>query len=205
MTRFIASTLLLLLGAAFAPQASAGSPSQVIEQTVKAVQDGMLARRDEFRADEAALQDFIRGTLGAALDDRYSARMVLGRHARAANDTEVAAFAEALSENLLRRYGKALLDIDPSVVIRITDERPLRDGQIVRVSSEVRRPSGSPVPIQYLFRNNNGNWKVFDVIVEGISYVQTFRNQFDEPLRTRGIARVTEDLRSGRLQVEDAQ
>lgn len=205
MTRFIASALLLALVAFAAPGAHASSPSQVIEQTVKSVQDGMQARRDEFREDDAALMEFIRGTLGAALDDRYSARMVLGRHARAANDTEVAAFADALSENLLRRYGKALLDIDPNVVIRITEERPLREGQIVRVGTEVRRPSGSPVPIQYLFRNNNGNWKVFDVIVEGISYVQTFRNQFDEPLRTRGIARVTEDLRAGRLQVEDAQ
>lgn len=209
MTRSIATTLICALGVATlafaAPAQASKTPRQVIETTVQAVQEGMQARRSEFQTDEEQLQEFIRGTLGAALDERYSARMVLGRHGRGANDTEVAAFAEALSENLLRRYGRALLELDSNVVVRVTEERPLRDGQIVRVGTEVRRPNGAPIPIQYLFRNHQGNWKVFDVIVEGISYVQTFRNQFDEPLRSRGIARVTEDLRAGRLQVEDVE
>lgn len=186
--------------------AAAQRPQQVIEQTTDAVLDGIRDRREEFNADDAALHAFIRGTLGAALDQNYAARMVLGLHGRGADEAKVEAFAEALADNLMRRYGRALLDIDPANTrVKVLGEQPLRDGRIVRVNTEVLRASGAPVPVQYLFRNDGGEWKVFDVIVEGISYVQTYRTQFDEPLRQRGLAQVTQDLRAGRIQIKDAQ
>ena len=50
-------------------------------------------------------------------------------------------------------------------------------------------------------RKNGNDWKVFDVMVEGVSFVQTFRNQFDTPLRQKSIAQVAADLKSGKLQV----
>ena len=46
---------------------------------------------------------------------------------------------------------------------------------------------------------------MFDVIVEGISYVQTYRNQFDEQLRTRSLDEVIQALRSGEIQLQDGQ
>ncbi|MBB5014908.1 MlaC/ttg2D family ABC transporter substrate-binding protein [Rehaibacterium terrae] len=197
-----AAALMLVVGAAVAGP----RPKLVIEQTTAAVLAGIKERRDEFNANDAALQEFIRSTLGEVLDQNYSARMVLGLHGRRASDAEVDAFAQALADNLLHRYGRALLEIDPDKTrVRVTGEQPLRDGQIVRVNTEVLRASGAPVPVQYLFRKRGDDWKVFDVIVEGISYVQTYRTQFDEPLRQRGIAQVTEDLRAGRIQIRDAQ
>ena len=45
-----------------------------------------------------------------------------------------------------------------------------------------------------------GQWKVFDVMVEGVSFVQTFRNQFDAPLSQKGIKAVAADLASGQMQ-----
>lgn len=185
--------------------AAADRPQQIIEKTSAAVIEGIAANRQKFSQDEAALQDFIREHLGAVLDQTYSARLVLGMHSRRANEEQIAAFAEALSDNLLRRYGKALLEVDPNTKVRVLSEQPLRDGQIVRVTTEVRRASGAPIPVQYLFRQNSEEWKVFDVIVEGISYVQTYRTQFDEPLRTRGLAKVTEDLRAGKLQLKETK
>lgn len=199
-----AVALMLAMGVAVA--VAGPRPKLVIEQTTEVVLSGIQERRDEFNSDDAALQAFIRDTLGSVLDQTYSARMVLGLHGRRADDAQVSAFAEALSDNLLRRYGRALLEIDPNNTrVRVTGEQALRDGRIVRVNTEVLRASGAPVPVQYLFRKQGDDWKVFDVIVEGISYVQTYRSQFDEPLRQRGIARVTEDLRAGRIQIQDAQ
>ena len=52
----------------------------------------------------------------------------------------------------------------------------------------------------YLMRNVDGQWKIFDVRIEGISYVQTFKTQFDAPLRQKGIAEVAKELRDGTLQ-----
>jgi phospholipid transport system substrate-binding protein len=62
------------------------------------------------------------------------------------------------------------------------------------------RAGGEPIPVDYLMRNVGGQWRVFDVMVEGISYVQTFKNQFDAPLRQKSIAQVAADLRAGKMQ-----
>jgi phospholipid transport system substrate-binding protein len=137
------------------------------------------------------------------MDREYSARLVLARHARGATPEQIEAFASALTDNLLRRYGTALLDFDPDVDVRVKSETPLRDGKLVRVASEVLRKGGAPVPVDYLFRAvGDDDWKVFDVIVEGVSYVQTYRTQFDEQLRSQNLDQVTAKLRKGELQVD---
>ena len=69
-------------------------------------------------------------------------------------------------------------------------------------SGEVRR-AGEPVQVDYMFRRKGEDWLVFDVIVEGISYVQTYRNQFDELLRTRSLDAVIADVRSGQIELKD--
>jgi phospholipid transport system substrate-binding protein len=56
-----------------------------------------------------------------------------------------------------------------------------------------------------MFRKKGEEWLVFDVIVEGISYVQTYRNQFDGQLRTRSLDDVVAGLRSGQIQLQDGQ
>lgn len=186
-----------------APQARAGEePADIIRQSTDRVMEGLRTRSAEFNADEDALLAFIREQLGPTLDTAYTGRLVLARHARGADEAEVTAFAEALQENLLRRYGTALLTVDPNTAVRVRDAQPMRDGSIMRVRTEIRRPSGAPIPVDYLFRDRGGQWRVFDVVVEGVSYVQTFRNQFDPLVRQRGIAGVTEDLRAGRIEVD---
>ena len=121
---------------------------------------------------------------------------------RAAEATEIRAFADALTNNLVNRYGSALLDIDTGVNVAIKAETPHREGRIVRVATEIERRGGPPVPVDYLFHQVDEEWRVFDVIVEGVSYVQTFRNQFDPLVREKGIAGVTSDLREGRISVD---
>ena len=59
-----------------------------------------------------------------------------------------------------------------------------------------------PVPVDYLMRQSGGTWKVFDVMVEGVSFVQTFRQQFDAELTHKSIKQVAADLRSGELQAD---
>ena len=51
-------------------------------------------------------------------------------------------------------------------------------------------------------RQSGGGWKVFDVMVEGVSFVQVFRAQFDAELQHKTIAQVTQELRAGTLQAD---
>lgn len=190
---------LILCTAATLSAANAPSPSELVQTRSGSVLKALSERREEFRGNPKALHDFVRGELQSIFDREYSARLVLGRHSRSIEAGKISAFADALTDNLLTRYGDALLDVDPGVEVRVKAETPLRDGKIVRVATEVLRRAGAPVPVDYMFKQTADGWLAFDVIVEGVSYVQTYRSQFDELLRTESIDALTVKLASGAI------
>lgn len=177
------------------PQVAPASPGQQIVATGNRVLAVLQQRRAEFRKDPAALRAFINGELRANFDSLYAARLVLGLHARGASEADVKLFANALIDNLMQRYGAALLDFGGNPRLRLKGETALPGGLGVKVSTELLRDNGPPVPVDYLVRNNGG-WKIFDVMIEGVSYVQTFRAQFDAPLQQKSIAQVAAELRN---------
>lgn len=179
-----------------------GTASELIKNKSEHILTEIKTRRDEFKADEAALQQFVRSEMNSVLDQDYTARLVLGLHARTATPAQITAFGNALSDNLNRRYAKALLAVDGKTTVKTLGETPLRGGKIIRAKTEVARASGAPIAVDYLFRDVNNQWRAFDLIVEGISYVQTFRSQFDPLIRERGIDRVTRDLKKGQIAID---
>jgi len=181
---------------------AAGTPSAMVLNNSTRILSTLEARRAEFSKNRAALSQFISTEFNQVFDRDYAARLVLGTHGRGASDADVAAFADALTGSLMQRYGSALLDFNTKLKVRIKSETPLRGGAIVKVSSEFLRQGGEPVPVDYLLRKNGAQWKVFDVMVEGVSFVQTFRNQFDTPLNQKSIAQVAKDLKAGKLQAQ---
>jgi phospholipid transport system substrate-binding protein len=104
----------------------------------------------------------------------------------------------------MQRYGSALLEIQGKPTFRLKSESPLPGNRGVRVSTELIRAGNEPTPVDYLMRNVNGQWKIFDVMIEGISYVQTFKTQFDAPLRQKSIQQVATELRNGSMQAGQA-
>ena len=179
-----------------------GSPSKLVLDNSTRVLAALESRRAEFTGNRGKLRQFISSEFNAMFDRDYAARQVLGRHARGASDADVKVFADALADNLMQRYGSSLLDFNTKLRVRVKSETPLPGGRGVKVSTELLRDNGAPVPVDYLVRNNGG-WKIFDVMIEGVSYVQTFRGQFDSPLRQKGIAQVAADLRNGSLKAAD--
>ena len=209
LSLFIASALLagapLLASAQAAKPAAAapaaqGSASKLVLDSSTRILGTLEQRRAEFRKDPAALKQFINGEFNRMFDRDYAARLVLGVHGRGASEADVKLFSDALADNLMARYGTSLLDFNSKLRVRVKSETPLPGNRGVKVSSEMLRDGGEPIPVDYLMRNVGGQWRVFDVMVEGISYVQTFKNQFDAPLRQKGIAQVAADLRAGKMQ-----
>lgn len=203
----VASSLLLAVPPAFAqaakPAASASatqSPSALVLANSTRVLATLEARRSEFTKDRAALQRFIASEFNQMFDRDYAARLVLGTHGRGASDADVKLFADALTDNLMQRYGSSLLDFNTRLKVRVKSETAMRNGAVVKVDTEMLRQGGEPIPVSYLLRRSGNGWKVFDVMVEGVSFVQTFRTQFDGPLKRKAIPQVAADLRAGKLQ-----
>jgi phospholipid transport system substrate-binding protein len=202
-----APALALAPAGAASAQAAApaqGSPSKMVLDNSQRILSTLESRRAEFTKNRAALEQFVAGEFDAMFDRDYAARQVLGRHARGASDADVKVFADALADSLMRRYGSSLLDFNTRLKVRIKSETVLPRGLGVKVSSEMLRQGGEPIPVDYLMRKSGNGWKVFDVMVEGVSFVQTFRQQFDSELTHKSIRQVAADLASGKVQA-DAQ
>jgi len=207
LTTVLASALLAaapsLAMAQARPAATAAQPSAAARTVLDAssrILSTLETRRSEFRANPTALRGFIDGELSRGFDRDYAARLVLGVHGRGAPDADVKLFADAMADNLMARYGSALLDIQGKPSFRYKGEAALPGNRGVKVSTELVRAGSEPTPVEYLMRNVGGQWKIFDVMIEGISYVQTFKNQFDAPLRQKSIRDVAAELRNGSMQ-----
>lgn len=193
----------LVLGVCLASVAVAGEePATIVRNTSDRLFELIDANRAAYQADPMPLQQEVRKNLLPNIDSLYSARLVLGQNGRGLSDEKVAAFSDALSDLLVRRYSEGLLKFKSRDQVEILPEQAGNTERMTRVRTRVRLDSGSEAAVDYVFRKRDDRWWVFDVIIEGISYVATFRNQIGEEIRRDGFDRVLSRLQSGELQIE---
>ena len=154
---------------------------------------------ESYESDPTALQSLVRTDLIPLLDVHYSARLILGRAGRGIEKEKIDEFAEAMISLLVNRYSEGLLQFRSQEPIMVLPQRGDLNEKLTRVRTRVKLPSGGEAPIDYAFHKTSDGWKAFDVIVEGISYVTTYRNQIMPEVRDKGIDLVIKRLTSGEL------
>ena len=188
--------VLALCVAVMGPAASAEperSPEQVIRDASDLTMAAIENRRDELKGDRDALFQVVDEVLLPRWDRQYTGQLVMGRYWREASREQREAFITGLYRKLLDSYGDGVLQYDANKLRIIGTRGNPADGRVM-VDSEVRLEDGTPVPISYRLRIHEGSWKVYDVVVEGISYVTNYRNQYASEFRSKGIERVIEEL-----------
>jgi len=206
MKKWIGLAMLALLAASrIAPALAVDEkdPVTIVEETMRHTLEVLDARRDEFTADSSGLQTLVRKDLLPLLDMQYSARLILGKAGRGTSPEELNAFAEAMGTVLVDRYAKGLLEFQSENQVEVLPLKGKNSDKLTRVRTRIRLENGSFTPVDYAFRKTDAGWKAFDVTVEGISYVITFRNQIAPRVLEDGIAKVTQDLIAGTLKIDD--
>lgn len=181
---------------------AAEQPAAIVRETSGRLFTLIDDNRAAYEAEPRQLQEEVRRHLLPHVDTLYSARLVLGKHGRGLSADQVEAFADALSELLVRRYADGLLEFKSRDQVSILPDQGGNSERMTRVRTKVRLGSGSEAAVDYVFRKKDDRWQVFDVIVEGISYVATFRSQIGEEIRRNGFERVLSRLEAGELQLE---
>ena len=178
------------------------------DDPVSLVVNGMTALFKEvddnlamYEADPEALQALVMRDLVPMLDTEYSARLILGRAGRDIPPEKVKAFSDAMVNMLVTRYSYGLLQLHSTELVKVLPQRGKLNNKLTRVRSRVVLPDGGEAPIDYAFHMTQDGWKAFDLIVEGISYVSTFRNQIMPEVQANGIDSVIERLTTGELQL----
>jgi len=149
------------------------------------------------------LQTLVRTDLMPLLDVDYASRLVLGRAGRGIEKEKIDEFADSMSTLLINRYSKGLLYFSSEAQLRVLPQRGDLNEKMTRVRTRVQLPNGGEAPVDYVFHKTPDGWKAFDVIVEGISYVTTYRNQIMPDVEANGIDSVIERLNSGQLELAE--
>jgi len=190
-------------GNLFGDHVSGEDPVSLVEDTTVHIFADVAENLEEYTANPAALQTLVRKNLMPLLDVDYAARLVLGRAGRGIEKEKIDAFSDCMSELLINRYSKGLLYFGGETKLWVLPQRGELNEKITRVRTRVTLPNGGQAPVDYAFHNTPDGWKAFDVIVEGISYITTYRNQIMPDVQANGIDSVIERLGSGQLELAE--
>lgn len=189
-------------GSIFA-QTQGDDPVSLVEKITGSIFADVTENLEEYTANPEALEDLVRTDLMPLLDVNYSARLILGRAGRGIEKEKVEEFATSMSNLLIDRYSKGLLQFSSKIKLRVLPQRGDLNEKLTRVRTRVTLPEGGEAPVDYAFHKTPEGWKAFDVVVEGISYVTTYRNQIMPEVQANGIDSVIERLNSGQLELAE--
>ena len=191
--RPVAMLAALLLAAAAA--ANPGSPDAVIEGAVTELNEKLSGRKDELSEDRDALYALINDILLPRFDRKLAAQLVLAKHWRTASTEQRERFINAFYNSLLRKYADGLLEFDEDR-IEVVEFRGDASAKRSLVKTNVTLDDGTNVPVHYDLVNRGDRWLIFNVKVEGVSYVSNFRTELDSEIRATSLGAVIERLES---------
>lgn len=117
--------------------------------------------------------------------DRVS-RIVLGKNWNAATKEQQDAFQKEFKTLLIRTYASALSKYKNQTI----EYKPLRaqpSDTEVSVKTQINQPGGQPIEVDYSLAKETDGWKVFDIVIEGVSLVTNYRGQFNDVVRQSGM------------------
>jgi phospholipid transport system substrate-binding protein len=97
---------------------------------------------------------------------------------------------------MLRNYGTALADFT-SDKLKVYPSQVDAKSESATVRTEVKRSNGQKVPVNYTLHKTSDGWKAWDVTIEGISYVKSFREDFSAEIDQKGLDAVIERIEKG--------
>lgn len=195
MTSTILKTLILALLLGAASVAAEEGPVAVITEAMEELAEGLDGRKEELTADREALHALINDILLPRFDRTYAAQLVMGRHWRSASKEQRDRFIEAFYQNLLRKYADGVLEFDQDR-IDIAPYRGDPSEKRTRVQTVVTLEDGTEVPVSYSLINRESGWLLFDVTIEGISYIRNFRSELNSEIGSKGLEAVITRLES---------
>jgi phospholipid transport system substrate-binding protein len=176
-----------------APPANTLGPQELVENSAKRMLAELDKNRPVYAKDPAKLDSLVANVLLPNFDSEYSARLVLGQAWRTATPEQRKRFVDAFYHSLLRNYGNALLNFTADRFVILPYKGDPADATAT-VRTEVKKSSGESVPVNFSLRKTETGWKAWDVVIEGISYVKSFRTDIGAEIQQKSLDEVINRL-----------
>jgi phospholipid transport system substrate-binding protein len=197
------SGMLTLLSFSLPALADEETPDQVVNSVARDLLTDISNHRAEYHKDPAQLRKVVDKYLLPRFDSEYAAKLVLSKHWREATPEQRKQFIDGFYQSLIANYGEAVVDFTLDR-LKILPYKGNPGDTNATVRSEISRSNGTTVPVNYTLHKVDGGWKAFDVTIEGVSYVKSFRTDFGTEIDQKGLDAVIKRLQSQQTPIVDS-
>ena len=192
----IAATL-LVVGSVWSQAVAAQpieSPVILLERTSQQVIQILRDDHELLEKEPERVYQIIDDYILPHLDEVTMAKLAMGKNWKKASKEQKLEFVSEFKNLLIRTYSKSLLEFRDQQI----NYFPLNlaeDAHKASVKAEVIQPGGPSIPMAYRVRVKNNAWKVYDIKIDGISLVTSYRGTFTQEIRKSGIDGLLKYLR----------
>lgn len=163
------------------------SPVSMLENAANQILSTLKANKATLKNNPTIIYSAVERYLVPYVDVEGMSRSVLGRQIwTKATAAQKSQFAKAFTQLVIRTYASPLTQYTDET-IQFLPIRGALSGRFVRVNSVIVRSQGQNIPLSYSLVNKNGQWKIYDISVEGVSLLQSFKSQFAQALQNSNI------------------
>lgn len=189
---FLMSTMVLLSLAGRA--VSQENPVQMLKSVTSQVMNELKNNRSTLRRDPDQVFGMVERFILPHVDFIEMARWVVGRNAwKEASAETQRTFVHEFKTMVVRSYARSLLNYTDQEI----EFLPLRDSaqkSRIKVSSIIKDHGREPIRMDYLLVQAGDTWRVYDIVIEGVSLVQGYRSQFAEDITSGGLDAALEKI-----------
>jgi phospholipid transport system substrate-binding protein len=177
--RLLGAALLLLW---LQPLPAVQDPLEVVKSTSDQVLAEMVERKKELQESPGRIYPLVEEIVLPRFDFQRMSQLVLGKHWRRAKPDQREAFVVQFRELLVRTYATALLNYSGQEI----EYQPMQwspEDKRVMVKTTLRENGAPPLPIDYKLYLREEEWKVYDVVIDNLSLVSTYRTNYSSKIR----------------------
>lgn len=183
MFKALRNGLFICLAAMSLPLLAAPAAHEVVQQTTTTLLADLKANKEQYRTDPGAFYNALNSILGPVVDvDGISRGVMTVRYSRQASPEQMQRFQENFKRSLMQFYGNALLEYD-NQDIRVLPVSGQQDPERTSVNMEIKDGKGVVYPLSYTMVNQDGTWKMRNVVINGINVGKLFRDQFAQAMQ----------------------
>ena len=182
-------SLVVVLCLAAAPVQAQAKPDELVRTTTNELLLLLKKNRAAYQADLGKLYTMVYQKVLPNFDFEAMSKLVLARNWRTASATQRERFADEFKDLLVRTYSTALLKYTDEEIVFLP-YRADPDAKRVEVKTEVKLAAGGAnIPLNYKFyrKTPDSEWKVFDVVIDGVSMVTNYRSVYAEKIEKEGL------------------
>ena len=167
-------------------------PQQIIQSVSAQLQERLKDK--SFTQNFAQVTRFVNGVIDPHTDFGKIAPLVLGKHWKTATTGEQERFTHEFQTLIVRTYSRAFVEYNDWSIRYLPLEMPNEATKVI-VKTKVLQPGQNPVDVNYRMFLTKGEWKVYDIMIDGVSLVTNYRSTFNNEIQRKGsLSAVIDDL-----------